>query len=85
MKIETIEINHMHEPMGFQFPSLTIQATINGTVTEKLTRQLTIKVGATVVYQTDWEAAPTLTFKVPKLKLTPRTRYGGVENGPYHG
>ncbi|ETY72515.1 alpha-L-rhamnosidase [Lactiplantibacillus fabifermentans] len=75
MKIETIEINHMRQPMGFQFPSLTIQATINGTVTEKLTRQLTIKMGATVVYQTDWEAAPTLTFEVTKLKLTPRTRY----------
>lgn len=75
MKIETIEINHMHEPMGFQFPALTIQATINGMVTEKLTRQLTINVGTTVVYQTDWEAAPTLIFKVPNLKLTPRTRY----------
>jgi len=75
MQIEQIEINHLHQPLGIQLPTLVITALVSGNTYPKLQRRLTIQVGEQVVYQTDWQAAPDLTFRVADLILSPRTRY----------
>ncbi|MFD1420218.1 family 78 glycoside hydrolase catalytic domain [Lactiplantibacillus songbeiensis] len=75
MKINQIKINHITTPLGFQMPTLVITAFVSGTTYPQLQRKLEIKAGSTVVYQTDWQAAPDLTFNVTDLALSPRTRY----------
>lgn len=75
MKIEQLKINHLTTPLGFQMPTLVITAIVSGAKYPQLQRQLVIMQGATVVYQTDWQAAPDLTFNVTDLDLRARTRY----------
>ncbi|VDG33646.1 alfa-L-rhamnosidase [Lactobacillus coryniformis subsp. coryniformis KCTC 3167 = DSM] [Lactiplantibacillus mudanjiangensis] len=75
MRITQIEINHLHQPLGFQLPELVITALVSGESYPKLQRRLTIQVDDRIVYQTAWQAASDLTFHVTDLTLTPRTRY----------
>lgn len=74
MKIETILVNHMIEPLGFDLSQLRIEFKLSGAFNENIQKQLTINNADKVVFQSEWSSFPNNYFDVD-LQLAPRTQY----------
>lgn len=74
MNISNILINHMSEPIGFEFNSLHIEFTVEAASFENVQKQLTISSKESILYQTDLLPFDS-NFFVVEMDLSPRTRY----------
>ena len=75
MELQNVEINHMINPVGYQFNDLTISCKLNQSqLPQSLEKRVVIRKGNEVVYQSDWEPGEKLTFH-PIFQMTARTRY----------
>lgn len=79
MKITSITINHITEPLGFLLENLHISFKIKSETKEKIKKQLIIKHHDKIDYQTDFLTYDNNIFE-PKLSLNPRTRYDVIIN-----
>ena len=74
MKLSSITINHMIEPLGFEYKSLRVDFKVEAEQFENIDKQLTLSIDGQVVYQTDWLPFGSNYFVVD-YTLTARTRY----------
>ncbi|CAJ1193193.1 hypothetical protein CPEBRM1_ABPJDJAI_01467 [Companilactobacillus paralimentarius] len=75
MEFKQIYINHMKNPIGFDFDSLFISCELSAkNYPEDLEKKMTIFCQGRIIYLTEWQTANDLSFK-PIFKLTRKTRY----------
>ncbi|MDQ0223219.1 alpha-L-rhamnosidase [Streptococcus moroccensis] len=74
MKITDITINHMTEPLGFEYKNLHIGFKVEAEQFETVEKQVEVKTGDSLVYTSDFTAFNNNHFELD-LDLEPRTRY----------
>lgn len=79
MKLTSIKINHITEPIGFDFNQIRIDFKIEANHFENISKQLIIKNGDEIIYQTDYISYDNNYFIVD-VPLEPRTKYGVLVN-----
>ncbi|MGT2756134.1 alpha-L-rhamnosidase [Streptococcus ovuberis] len=79
MKITTITINHMTEPLGFEYKSLHVGFKVEAEQFETVEKQVEIKAGDSLVHRSDFMPFDSNSFEL-NLDLAPRTRYDVIVN-----
>lgn len=75
MEFEQIFINHMENPVGYEFNDLFINCQIKAnSYSNELLKRLKITNSKKEIFSTDWEPANDLSFQ-PDLQLQSKTRY----------
>lgn len=75
MKITNIEINHLHQPIGYKLDHLYIQAFIEGNdYPSDLEKCIEITTNQKSIYTSEWQKARDLIFE-PQFVLEAQTRY----------
>jgi alpha-L-rhamnosidase len=74
MDILNIQINHLHEPIGFQLQTIHVSFEIKAKKIEEINKQVIIKNGEEIVFCTNYEKYDSNTFDC-LFSMNPRTRY----------